>query len=152
MPLTIHSPNPIMTHKFFLSLICSCAIATACAAESRLYSINAKDTGAPFDMTATEIKREPAKSYLSAPGFSERTAAQSRWLMCVYTDLTLKRGFSHFTVVYPPENSDVITLGFANSERAKPKQLLGKDYAPERMLGEAEEMMPVSTFSLLCGF
>ncbi|KPN72581.1 hypothetical protein [Neisseria sp. 83E34] len=120
MPLTIHSPNPIMTHKFFLSLICSCVIATACAAESRLYSINAKDTGAPFDMTATEI--------------------------------TLKRGFSHFTVVYPPENSDVITLGFANSERAKPKQLLGKDYAPERMLGEAEEMMPVSTFSLLCGF
>jgi hypothetical protein len=118
-------------------------------AQDSLYTISSKAQGAPFNLVVTEIKRETSKSFLSAPGFHNRTAPASRWLMCVYTDLAIKRGFSHWVVVYPPKSSEVIVVGFSNSPNAAVKESLGEDFSKERTLGES--FMPVEKFMPMCG-
>ena len=122
---------------------------TSVYAETPLYSISSKSQGAPFDLVVTEIKREANKSYLSIPGFGDRTAPGSRWLMCAYTDLVVKRGFSYWTVVYPPVNSDVLVVGLTNSPIITVQGLLGKDYSSERTLGD--ELISVEHFFPMCG-
>jgi hypothetical protein len=118
-------------------------------AQSELYSVSSKAQGAPFDLVVTEIKREQNKSFLSVPGIHKRTAPGARWLMCAYTDLAIKRGFSHWFVVYPPENNDILVVGFSNSPNVSPKELLGSDFNIERALGEA--VIPVEKFTPMCG-
>lgn len=103
-------------------------------ATDSLYSISAKDQGLPFDLVATETKREPTKSYLSVPGFHKRSAAGSRWLMCVYTDLAIKRGFKYWTTVYPDDSSETIVVGFYHSADANIPEALGKDYVASRAM------------------
>lgn len=69
--------------------------------------------------------------------------------MCAYTDLALKRGFSHWAVVYPPANSDVLVVGLSNSAGASVQGLLGADYDKERIVGET--LMPVEKLFSMCG-
>ena len=121
----------------------------AASAQTALYSASSKSQGAPFDITATETSRESNRSRLSVPGFHTRTAPAARWLMCVYTDLAFKRGFTHWVVAYPPDGSEIIVLGLSNAPEASPKELLGPDYAEERMLGKG--MVPVEKFIAFCG-
>jgi len=68
--------------------------------------------------------------------------------MCAYTDLAVKRGFSHWVVVYPPENSEVLVVGFSDSPGASIKELLGEDFSKERTLGDSvmpvEKLFPMS--------
>jgi hypothetical protein len=78
-----------------------------------------------------------------------RTAPGARWLMCAYTDLAVKRGFSHWVVVYPPESSEVLVLGFSNSPDTSVKELLGSDYDNGHVLGK--ELMAVETLFPMCG-
>lgn len=118
-------------------------------AQSPLYTVSSKSQGASFDLVVTEIKREPSKSFLSVPGFHKRTAPGARWLMCAYTDLAVKRGFSHWVVAYPPENSEVLVVGFSNSPNASVKELLGEDFSKERTLGES--VVPVEKVFPMCG-
>jgi len=118
-------------------------------AEASLYSNSSKLQGAPFDLVVTETKREANKSYLSVPGFNDRTAPGSRWLMCAYTDLVVKRGFSYWTVVYPSANSDVLVVGLTNSTIVTVQGLLGKDYNSELALGDG--LMSVEHFFPMCG-
>jgi hypothetical protein len=118
-------------------------------AQSALYTVSSKAQGATFDLVVTEIKREPNKSHISVPGFHNRTAPGARWLMCAYTDLAVKRGFSHWVVVYPPEGSEVLVLGFSNSPDTPIKELLGSDYDNGHVLGK--ELMPVETLFPMCG-
>jgi len=118
-------------------------------AETPLYSMSSKSQGALFDLVVTEIKREPNKSYISVPGFNDRTAPEARWLMCVYTDLALKRGFSYWTVVYPPANSDILVIGLTNTPIITVEGLLGKDYDNERILGGT--LAHVEKFFPMCG-
>ena len=132
-----------------LLVACTLLIAQPVLGQSTLYSVSAKAQGAPFDLVVTEIKREPNKSFLSVPGFHSRTAPGSRWLMCVFTDLAVKRGFSHWVVVYPPENKEVVVLGLSNSPNSSVKELLGTDFNKERVLGEA--VMPAEKLFPMCG-
>ncbi len=137
-------------HKYiiiFIVLILACS--AQANAETPLYSISSKTQGAPFDLVVTETKREPNKSYLSVPGFNDRTAPGYRWLMCAYTDLVVKRGFSYWTVVYPPANSDVLVVGLSNSPIVTVQGLLGKDYNSKLTLGD--ELMSVEHFFPMCG-
>lgn len=136
-----------MRYCFFILI--TAAIACSARAEPTLYSVSSKAQGAPFDLVVTEIKREPNKSYLSVPGFHNRTAPGARWLMCAYTDLAVKRGFSHWFVSYPPANSEVLVVGLTNSPRASAKEVLGKDYSAEHTLGN--EPMPVEKLFPMCG-
>lgn len=113
------------------------------------YSVSSKAQGAPFDLVVTEIRREPNKSFLSVPGFHNRTAPGARWLMCAYTDLALKRGFSHWAVVYPPAGSEVLVVGFSNVAGAPVQEVLGPDYDKERIVGET--FLPVENLFAMCG-
>lgn len=130
---------------FGLVMVCG----SQASIDTGLYSVSSKSQGAPFDLVVTEIKREPDKSYLSVPGFHNRTAAGSRWLMCAYTDLALQRGFSYWIVSYPPPDSDVLVVGLTNSSSTSAKQLLGKDYTRGITLGD--EPMPVEKMFAMCG-
>lgn len=112
------------------------------------YKISSKEQGAPFDLVVTEISREPNKSYLSVPGFHHRTAPGARWLMCVYTDLAVKRGFSYWNVMYPTRDKEVLVVAFANAE-SSPRELFGHDFDGKRVLGE--QMAPVAKFTRFCG-
>jgi hypothetical protein len=133
---------------YFVVLIAA-AIACSAKAEPTLYSVSSKAQGAPFDLVVTEIKREPNKSYLSVPGFHNRTARGARWLMCAYTDLAVKRGFSHWFVSYPPGNSEILVVGLTNSPSASAKGVLGKDYSAEHTLDN--EPMSVEQLFPMCG-
>lgn len=137
----------ILSARFVVA--CAVILAQPVFAQSSLYTVSAKAQGAPFDLVVTETKREPSKSFLSVPGFHKRTAPGSRWLMCAYTDLAVKRGFSHWIVVYPAENSEVLVVGFSNSPSALVKELLGENFAKERTLGES--VVPVEKFFPMCG-
>lgn len=134
--------------QYFAFLI-TAALACSAKAEPTLYSVSSRSQGAPFDLVVTEIKREPNKSYLSVPGFHNRTAPGARWLMCAYTDLAVKRGFSYWFVSYPPDNSEVLVVGLTNSPSASAKEVLDKDYSTEQILGN--EPMPVEKMFPMCG-
>jgi hypothetical protein len=138
-------------HALYTRFLAACALLLAqpVLAQFALYTVSSKEQGAPFELVVTETKREPSKSFLSIPGFHKRTAPGTRWLMCAYTDLAVKRGFSHWIVVYPPENSDVLVVGFSNSPNASAKELLGEDFNKERTLGESA--VPVEKFFPMCG-
>lgn len=135
-------------NRYFAFLI-TAALACSAMADSSLYSVSSRAQGAPFDLVVTELKREPNKSYLSVPGFHNRTAPGARWLMCAYTDLSVKRGFSHWFVSYPPGDSEVLVVGFTNSPSASAKEVLGKDYSAEHTLDN--EPMPVEEMFPMCG-
>ena len=137
--------------SFLLSLVFFISVgARAASHDAPLYSISAKALGLPFDMVVSEVRRTASKSYLEVPGFGERTSVQSRWLMCVYTDLAIERGFSHWTVVYPSEKGTRLVVGFSNSAKTSPSTLLGADFAADRTLGA--EMTPVAPYASFCGF
>jgi hypothetical protein len=137
----------ILSVQFFV--VCALFFTQPVLGQSALYTVSSKAQGAPFDLIVTEIKREPSKSFLSVPGFHNRTAPGARWLMCAYTDLAVKRGFSHWVVVYPPVNNEVLVLGLSNSPSASIKELLGNDFNKERVLGE--KVMPVEKLFPMCG-
>jgi len=119
------------------------------SAQADLFVASSKAQGAPFDITVTETSREDSRSLLSVPGFHSRTAPTARWLMCAYTDLTLKRGFSHWAVMYPAEPSEIVVVGFSNSLATLPKDTIGPEYVEKRMLGKG--MTSVETFLTFCG-
>lgn len=119
-------------------------------ASDKLYSANAKDQGKAFDLVVTEAKREPAKSFLSIPGFHKRSAAGSRWLICAYADLAIKRGFRYWSAVYPDKTNETIVLGFYQSADADVAGTLGADYVAARVMPPT----PVSAEAVatrLCG-
>ena len=138
-------------HKRFLAILVAgvLVVSQAAVAQSSLYSVGSKAQGAPFDLVVTEVKRETSKSYISVPGFHNRSAPGARWLMCAYTDLAVKRGFSHWVVVYPRPDSEVLVVGFSNSASNSVHGLLGTDYNKERLVGE--DLMPVEKVFAMCG-
>lgn len=119
------------------------------SAQAPPYTVSSRAQGAPFDLTVTEVEREQDKSYLKVPGFHSRTAPGARWLMCAYTDLAIKRGYSHWAVMYPQDDKDVVVVVFSNSGSSSPKQLFGNEFDKERVIGE--DMMPVSKMLGFCG-
>jgi hypothetical protein len=113
------------------------------------YTASSRAHGASFDLVVTEVKREAQKSYLRVPGFHNRTAPGARWLMCAYTDLAVKRGFSHWSVMYPEEDKDILVVAFSNSASTAPKELFGADFNGARVVGNG--MKPVTQLLAFCG-
>jgi hypothetical protein len=115
-------------------------------AEERLYSVSSRKMGiTQFDFTVTEIKREPRISTLKIPGFHDRSAAASRWMMCAYTDLAIKRGFKFWAALYPKNASEEIKLGFPNSVNEDLTKTLGPKFSKDSVV-----VSPVATFAPLC--
>lgn len=134
--------------KPFLALLLSCIVPFTSAEEPPLYTASAEAVGGPFELTVREIRRENNRSYLAVPGFAKRTAAQSRWLNCTYADLAMKRGYTYFSVVYPDTGSETVTIGLSNTPTDTPKQLLGNDYAAQRM--PDKELVSTDSFAVMC--
>lgn len=132
----------ISASDIFAALFVACLLLCShpAFAQQPLYTVSSKAQGATFDLVVTEVKREPHKSYLSVPGFHDRTAAGARWLMCAYTDLAVKRGFSHWVVVYPAGKEEILVVGFSNSPDTSLKEVLGDDFT-EHVLGKS--LLPV---------
>lgn len=137
----------ILSARFLAA--CALLFMQSAFAEPDMYAASSKAQGAPFDLVVTEIKREPNKSFLSVSGFHSRTRPGNRWLMCAYTDLVFKRGFSHWALVYPAENSEVVVIGLSNTPNISVKDLLGDDFDKERV--PSKIIMQAEKFSSLCG-
>lgn len=90
-----------------------------------------------LDYTVIEIKRTDRLSVLHIPGFHKRSAAASRWMMCVYTDLAQKRGFNYWAVVYPDISNEDIIVGFPNSQDEDIAQTLGPEFGSKYALPTA---------------
>ena len=125
-----------MRHYILTSLLAAALFAGPCDAADKLYSARSRDHGAPFDLVLTEVKREPSKSLLSVPGFHRRTAAGSRWLMCMYNDLAFNRGFRYWTVIYPNEPAETIPIAFYQSESEDVAKILGREFVASRVFPE----------------
>ena len=138
-------------HILLTCFLAACALlfTQSVFGQPALYTASSKAQGAPFDLVVTEIEREPNKSFLSIPGFHTRTRPGTRWLMCVYTDLVFKRGFSHWAMVYPPEHSEVVVIGLSNTPNITVKELLGDDFNKERV--PSKIIMQVEKFAAICG-
>jgi hypothetical protein len=140
------------TPPAFGELVCLALMLSACSQESdgALYRANARGNGLPFDMTVSELRRTATKSYLEIPGFNARTSQQARWSMCAFTELARKRGFSFWTVVYPPEDSSQaqLVVALSNSENTSPAELLGQDFVAELTLGDG--MLSVEVLEDFC--
>ena len=131
----------------FMTLMVALASVGTALAEERLYSVSSREMGiTQFDFTVTEIKREPRISTLKIPGFHDRSAAASRWMMCAYTDLAIKRGFKFWAALYPKNSSEEIQLGFPNSENEDLTKTLGPKFSEDSVV-----VSPVATFAPLCG-
>lgn len=101
------------------------------------YSVSTKEQGiTAFVVEAKEIKREKSKSILRVPGFHDRSAAASRWLMCAYTDLAIKRGFKYWIVVYPDMGSEDIIVAFPDSLNDKLVDKFGPEFSSDNTVPE----------------
>lgn len=136
------------TKHYFCGFIILFAIIVAIAVSAQdLYKITAKEMGfSSLDYTATEIKRTDRLSVLRIPGFHKRSAAASRWMMCVYTDLAQKRGFKYWAVVYPDLPSEDLIVGFLQSQNEDIPRSLGPAFGTKNAL----PAMPVQKMILFC--
>ena len=136
--------------KQFLLPVLFLSIALSALTEEALYHKRSVDMGIKdFDLTVTETKRAARTSVLHVPGFQKRSAAGSRWLMCVYTDLTIQRGFKFWMVVYPEQPGEDLLVGFPQSEDEKCSETLGKEFASRLVFPKTPA--PVETFMAMCG-
>ncbi len=123
-------------------------VAQVANAEEPSYRVRSRDMGIEaFDLTVTETKRTDRTSVLNVPGFHSRTAPASRWLMCVYTHLALKRGFDWWAVVYPEAPSEDLVVGFPNAKSDNLVQTLGAEFGGTNVLPAT----PVEKFAVFCG-
>ncbi|PKN96206.1 MAG: hypothetical protein CVU43_21900 [Chloroflexi bacterium HGW-Chloroflexi-5] len=136
-----------MKRYFFFMIIIFPIILPIRISADELYRITAKEMGfLSLDYTVTEIKRTDRLSVLHIPGFHKRTAAASRWMMCVYTDLTQKRGFEYWAVVYPDLSNEDLMVGFPNSKNED----IARTIAPEFGTKNALPIMPVEKMIYFC--
>ena len=135
--------------RLIVTMALASASWSATSQSVQMFGASSKAQGAPFDLLVTETERLPTKSFLSVPGFHERTAPGARWLMCAYTALAVERGFSYWYVVYPAPSSTRIVVGLSNSANASPAELLGPDYVTEFAIGQG--MVPVEKMNAFCG-
>ena len=136
-----------MIRKYFVISLLLFAISTSGVFADNLYKIHAKDMGfRSLDYTAVEIERKTRLSVLRIPGFHSRTAAASRWMMCVYTDIAQKRGFQYWAVAYPAPPSEDVLVGFPDLQEEKIAQTIGPKFGTTNVL----PTMPVSKMIVFC--
>lgn len=117
------------------------------ARAGELYSVSSKEMGiTSFDYTVSEFERGPNYSKIIIENFSNRSAAASRWMMCAFTDLTIKRGFGIWAVYYPDKIKDELLVVFPSTESQN-------DAIFNEMNLEASKALTgsVETFAVMCG-
>lgn len=154
MPATLagaaqHQVSFLMVMPRLLVFLAIFVSTIGCAyAQEQLYSRRSKDQGIDaFDLSVTEIKRTERVSILQIPGFDSRTAQGSRWLMCVYTDLALRRGFKWWAALYPTSPHEVVAVGFLDSEDQNLAETLGAAFDTKNVLPATS----ADKLAILCG-
>jgi hypothetical protein len=111
------------------------------------FSVSSKNRGiADFDFTVTEIERNESYSTLSVPKFQTRSASASRWMMCVYTELAIARGFDYWSSIYTDNSGDNLIIVFPKTSSISDPAFSNMD-----LLGTEPSISPVSTFKRFCG-
>ncbi|PCH94266.1 MAG: hypothetical protein COB83_12020 [Gammaproteobacteria bacterium] len=81
-----------------------------------LLTISSKDKGiSAFDFEVKEVTRNNNSSILKIVNFQDRSAAASRWMMCAYTEIAQKRGFSFCAALYDDHSGDEVIVVFPSS-------------------------------------
>lgn len=130
-----------------LTLLLTSAVFTANLNASELFSMSSKERGiTAFDYVVTEVARENGYSTLNIPGFQQRSAPASRWMMCVYTELAIERKSTLWAVIYNDNTGDTVTVVFPQSD-----SLDDPAFANVDALGAAPQIMSVINFIKFCG-
>ena len=129
-----------------LVAIAAASVLVALAGE-KPYRVNSKDVGwDTIDLTISEIRRDGRISVLRIPHYGERSAIESRFAMCVFTDIAIQRGFEVWIVSDGSITDDVVRVGFLKSNGEDATKLLGKDFVGDNVLrGE------VQVINRMCG-
>jgi hypothetical protein len=129
-------------------LIPICAgLAVGAFANETLYRVNSKDVGwSTIDVTINEIRRDGRISFLQIPHYEQRSAVESRFAMCAFTDLAMQRGFEVWIVSDDSKTDDVVRVGFLKSNNEDAAKVLGKGFLGKDLL-RAE----VAVMNRMCG-
>ena len=119
---------------YFIGLLALSASMLA-HADTRLYQIRSKDVGwNTIDLTITETRREARISYLNIPRYRNRTSVESRFAMCAFTDIALRRDFQVWIVADGSLSGDKVEVGFLKTEEEDVKTTLGERFAGPQVL------------------
>jgi hypothetical protein len=127
-------------------------LATAGLAQAQDHVFAAQETGLPgssYVVSETGHASIMATAVtVSIPAFEKRSARESRWMMCVYTNLALIYHRPYWAAVYPQEGGDTVTIGFPASNKPEDLQALGPEFVGPRSL---KNIMSVETMKIFCG-
>lgn len=130
-----------------LTLLLTSAVFTANINAGELFTMSSKERGiTAFDYVVTEVARENGYSTLNIPGFQQRSAPASRWMMCVYTELAIERKSTLWAAIYNDNTGDMVTVVFPQSD-----SLDDPAFANVDALGAAPQIMSVINFIKFCG-
>ena len=122
-------------------------MALAAPAEEKLYRINSKDVGwDSIDLTISEVRRNGPVSVLRIPRYENRTAAESRFAMCAFTDIAIQRDYAVWVVSSAKVVDNLVRVGFLKSESDDAVKLLGKEFGGDDALRTS-----VEAINRLCG-
>jgi hypothetical protein len=112
-----------------------------------LYVVSSKEMGIKnFNYTVEEIERQPSYSKLHIRNFNDRSAAASRWMLCAYTDLAIKRGFENWAIYYPKEVKDQLLIVFPQT-KSKDDPI----YKEMKLDSNIPMIASIYTFAQMCG-
>ena len=133
-------------------LLCSPKVIVAeeeSAPTQDLYSIDSKDVDWPdIDLVVTEVERVERISLFSVPNYTERTAMESRFAMCAFSQAAMLRGFSHWLSAHPAPNKDHVYVGFYSGAIESPKALFDESF----LLSGGKKNPSASQFAGMCQF
>lgn len=105
------------------------------AEETLLFHANSKELGYDsIDIDITEISRGERTSMLKIRGFHGRSAFGSRWLMCAYTNLAMKRNFKNWAAYYPKQPDENLLLIFPDNENEDLSKLVSQELDKTRLV------------------
>lgn len=133
--------------SIFLTVFLSIFTITLSVRAEELFSVSSAERGiSAFDYKVTEIKRTEDYSVLEIPGFQNRTANASRWMMCMYTELAFSRNKEMWSAIYTDNSGELITIVFPQST-----SLNDPAFDKVDLLGTQPQIVPVNTFKKFCG-
>lgn len=98
-----------------------------------------------FDHQITEVTREDHYSVLQVSDFQSRSAAASRWMMCVYAELALDRNKPYLASVYGDDSGNEVYLLFPPSD-----SINAENYRDVELDVEGSRVVKTSDYRRFC--
>lgn len=114
-----------------------------------LYSVQSKAVGWDrIDLEITEVERDERVSLFRVPNYTGRTAMESRFAMCAFSQAALLGGYSHWVSASPTPDPDHVSIGFYNGYLESPEDLFDESFH----LPQGGRMPGASQFAAMCQF